>query len=103
MSSRRLSDVLSPKARADVEDILAFGVREWGELNAASYESALERALANLSEFPEMGRARDDLRPGCRGLAVEHHVILYRADEYKVEIVRIVHRKADIGRQLGDR
>ena len=64
MSSRRLSVKLAPRARRDYASILAYGVEEWGERQAHVYGAGIDRVLAELGEFPEMGRARDDLGPG---------------------------------------
>lgn len=100
MSSRRLPVVLSPEARDNFEDIVRYTRRTWGDGQAARYAEALNNALDNLGRFPLMGRARDDVFPGCRIQPVEQHVILYETDDIEVRVARILHAKMDIFRQF---
>lgn len=82
---RRLPVVLSPKAKDDQQSILLHGITTWGEAQAAAYEAALDRALEHLGTYPDIGRRRDDLAPGMRGLPVEQHLILYRVETDAVQ------------------
>jgi plasmid stabilization system protein ParE len=43
------------------------------------------------------------LSPNVRSRPVGEHVILYEADEHVVTVLRIIHRRMDIERALGDR
>lgn len=56
----------------------------------------LEEAASNLSENPEMGPARDDIRPGLRYLVSGSCLLLYRIIGDDVEIVRAVHGRRDL-------
>ncbi len=50
-----------------------------------------------LSEHPESGRDRSDLRPGLRGFPVGNYIIFYRPATYGIEVLRILHGARDIG------
>jgi len=43
-----------------------------------------------LATMPQMGRPRKELAPELRSFAVGNHIILYRAIEKGVEIVRVL-------------
>jgi toxin ParE1/3/4 len=92
---------LSARARQDVRAILQYTFRRWGQKQHDAYANRLDRAMQDLTEFPESGRERHDLRRGLRSRAVAEHVIVYRVRADEVFTVRIVHGTRDLGRQLG--
>jgi toxin ParE1/3/4 len=98
--NRPLPVVLSAAAQADFEDIRVYTLRRWDEAQWARYRTALDRALRLLGDNPEIGRAREDLRPGYRAYLVEQHIILYRVATGAVRVARIVHRRMDTQRAL---
>jgi len=49
-----------------------------------------------LSQHPESGRDRSDLRPGLRGLPVGNDIIFYRPNDYGIDVIRILHGARDI-------
>jgi toxin ParE1/3/4 len=101
MSARkRLDVVLSPDAQQDYDDILLYGLRNWGSDQASRYQERIDRVLNELGTFPEMGERRDELFPGCRFLPVERHVIFYEITTESIEIVRILHERANAARRL---
>jgi hypothetical protein len=61
----------------------------------------LRGAFTVLSEYPRMGRSRDDLRPGLRSFAVGQYVIVYAIEEENVLILHVFHGRQDIEGQLG--
>lgn len=54
----------------------------------------------NLIAFPDRYRHRPDLFSGCQLAAEGKHVILFRHDKEKLEIVRILHSAMDFKRHL---
>lgn len=55
-----------------------------------------------LAQFPEMGRARDDLLLYLRSFAVKNYLILYQPNPQGVEILRVVHASRDIAKIFDD-
>jgi toxin ParE1/3/4 len=102
MSSRNLPVVLAPDANLDLADILLFGLKTWGDQQAAAYEAELDQALEHLGTYPELGRRRDDLGPGYRTYRVRQHVVIYRIEDAAIIVLRIVHVRTDIASAVAD-
>jgi toxin ParE1/3/4 len=87
----------SNAARADLVDI-------WMHIAADSIAAAdrqidrIENAIARLTDFPEIGHAREDAGPGVRLLLQDSYLVLYRyrQTEALVVIERIVHGRRDL-------
>ena len=58
---------LAPQARAELSNIWSYIVKEGGNVAAADgvIDTITERFYL-LSQYPRLGRTRDDLRPGLR-------------------------------------
>lgn len=56
----------------------------------------LDEAATCLTHNPQMGPARDDIRPGLRYLVSGSHLFLYRMIGDDIEIVRAVHGRRDL-------
>ncbi|MCD6030297.1 MAG: parE1 [Thermomicrobiales bacterium] len=95
MSAPKKGVVLSAKAEADVNDILLFTWQRWGEEQRDRYEVALDRAIAALGDFPEVGSSVSRLFPGCRARHVGRHILYYRILDDSIEVVRILHERTD--------
>jgi toxin ParE1/3/4 len=68
---------LAPQARAELNSIWNYIVKEGGNVAAADdIIDAITGRFYVLSEYPRMGRSRDDLRPGLRSFAVGQYVIV---------------------------
>ena len=74
MSSRNRRVALSPRAELDYADILLDSLLSWGESQARRYQAALDRALEQLGEYPEIGPMRLDLPREFRGRLVEREI-----------------------------
>jgi toxin ParE1/3/4 len=102
MSSPNLRLAFTPQAREDYEDALLYSLREWGEDQRARYAAAVEAGFERLREFPNLGRARDDLSPGCRIYRVEQHLVIYSVRGTTLRILRLLHHRRDIARAMQD-
>jgi toxin ParE1/3/4 len=100
MSSRKRTVSLSPDARIDFTDILLYTRQEWGEEQRDRYEAALVHAMANLADYPDLGERRPGLFSGCHAHVVGRHVLYYRITDDTIEVVRILHERADPTRHL---
>lgn len=56
----------------------------------------LDEVASHLADNPQMGPARDDIRPGLRYLVIGSYLLLYRTTDDGVEIVRAVHGRRDL-------
>jgi toxin ParE1/3/4 len=93
---------LAPQARAELSSIWNHIVTESGNVAAADgVIDAITERFYVLSQYPRMGRTRDDLRPGLRSLAVGQYVIVYAIEDEDVQILHVFHGRQDIEGQLG--
>lgn len=92
--------IVSPRARADIEDIWSYTVGQWGERQAEIYLRLLQAAADAVASDPEIGQTCDDVRPGYRKYRVGSHVMFYRINPNAVVVVRILHQRMDVGRHL---
>lgn len=87
--------ILSSHAADDLEGIFEYTLLQWGEAQFERYREALALALEAVASHPTLpgSKAREDLSPGCRFYHVEHHYIVYREKNGRVEVGRILHER----------
>jgi toxin ParE1/3/4 len=86
---------LTSEAQDDFIEIRFYTQQQWGEIQRDRYEATLLQAIAALADFPEIGRRVPRFFSGCRVRPVEHHVLYYRIEGDVIEVVRILHERAD--------
>ena len=93
--------LLSPEARADLEEIVDFIAAE----NPAAAERVLgelKAAMHRLAEMPLLGHLRQDLTAEpLRFWQVYSFLIIYRPAKSPLEVVRVLHAARDVRRLLG--
>ncbi|WP_299440442.1 type II toxin-antitoxin system RelE/ParE family toxin [uncultured Rhodospira sp.] len=87
--------VFTRQAREDLIDIW-LQIAEDNPAVADRVLDRLEDAAGHLGAHPQMGAARDDIRPGLRYLINGPYLLLYRLTETGAEIVRAVHGRRDL-------
>mgnify|MGYP001270691536 CR=1 FL=1 len=92
--------LLSEAADVDLEDIFDYTFEEFGLYQAVSYVSGFDEVFETISENPEIGRKRTEIRTELRSLAKDKHVIFYRVLNNHVRIVRILHGSRDFPKFL---
>ncbi len=94
---------VSAPAEADLVGIARYTQRQWGPDQAASYISGVFESFQRLTDNPEVGVARDDLRSGLRILPhLQHYYICYRIHADEIQILRVIHASRDLARQITD-
>jgi toxin ParE1/3/4 len=79
-----------PQAEEDLIEIYLHVSRE-NPTAAEKLVRAINAKCETLARSPMIGRARPDLRPDLRSFPYGAYLILYRAIDDGVEIVRVVH------------
>jgi toxin ParE1/3/4 len=93
--------LLSPAARADLEQIWDYTHDRWGVDQAGEYLRELQRAIERATANPRIGRACDEIRPGYRKLAAGSHTLFYRVTaEGVIDVVRVLHQRMDVDLHL---
>jgi toxin ParE1/3/4 len=85
-----LSYNLLPQALVDLDDITSTIAAD-NPRAADQWLSKVEKTFETLGTMPLMGVARTDVRPDMRTFAFGNYLILHRARDSGVDIVRVVH------------
>ncbi|MCW2317384.1 toxin ParE1/3/4 [Rhodoblastus acidophilus] len=87
---------ITPRAAADLEDIADFIARE-APRAAVRLVERIQQTARLLRDHPQLGSPRNDIARDLRLFPVGNYLILFRALDDGVEIVRILHgaRKID--------
>jgi toxin ParE1/3/4 len=94
---------LSPAARQDFLDIGDYTRDRWSEAQVERYLKQMLGTIAEIGTHPYSGTDMGTLRQGYRRRRSGSHLIFYviLADSM-VEVVRIIHERADISRMLDE-
>jgi toxin ParE1/3/4 len=90
--------VFRPAADADLAELYAY-IRDRNQdpTLAIGYVRRIRDHCERLASFPERGARRNDLGPGLRTIGFERRAtIVYRIEQGRVEIVRILYGGRDI-------
>ncbi|MGV3580648.1 type II toxin-antitoxin system RelE/ParE family toxin [Brevundimonas sp.] len=106
----RLSLAITEAAQRDIEDLIAFSRRRFGELRADRYQALLLAALLDLRDDPDRPGVRcdDRLQEGIRlfhmrsvsrpvtGVRSPRHWIVFRVRGPQLRVMRVLHEKMDL-------
>ncbi len=88
--ARRL--VFSPEAQADLLDIYDWFAEHGGAERALLFSDKIISACSGLTDFPERGTRRDEIRPGLRVIGINRRLtIAFHSDEHTVTIDRLLY------------
>lgn len=87
---------MSNPAISDVEKI-ADHLAEKASMNSADkFLAALNKKLKKISQFPSIGRLRNEIRENARSISVESYLVLYEVDGDIIVILRVVSGYQDL-------
>lgn len=95
--------ILTKAALDDLRSIRAYTLERWGSLQEEQYLDRLWTKFEDIRIDPLRYPLRKDLFSGCRIAAEGRHVILFRAGDDVLEIVRVLHSAMDFKRHLPNR
>ena len=87
--------IISPAARDDLQDIFEFSAQTWGRQSAEEYLDRLSQHIHKLLAAPRLGISRDDILPGLRSTRLARHVVFYRIEQKRVEVIRVLSERQD--------
>jgi toxin ParE1/3/4 len=99
MPASRFIYRLTPLAEADLEGIWLYTRDNWSAQQADRYHGDIIVALDDLAAGRRDGR-RVDVREGYFKYPVGAHFVFYRESADAVDVIRILHKKMDVGRHL---
>ena len=85
--------VKSPLAAEDLKEIWHYSYDKWGTDTATAYLLQLDAGIQGLSHNPQIGRAQDHIRKGYRAIQINRHVVFYRVQAQRINIVRVLHER----------
>lgn len=80
---------LLPQAEADIAEISVYIAYD-SKAAAHSWVETIFAQCGRLADMPELGVARDEIRPGLRMMPTGNYLILYRKSVGDIEIVRVL-------------
>ena len=90
---------LSPAARQDFLEIGDYTRDRWSEAQAERYLRQILAMITEIGTYPLSGSEVKSLRPGYRRRRSGSHLIFYVIlEDGTVEVVRIIHERADVSR-----
>lgn len=93
---------LSPEAEEDLAEAADYLDRESGNPDFGDrLKDDFDHLTDLIAENPWMGRARPDLQKGLRAFPHGSHTIFWRLHDDAIEIVRVLHQRQDVERELG--
>jgi toxin ParE1/3/4 len=99
-SPESLPLTLSPKAHQDFIDILHYTGKTWGDKQLLIYREKINVALQAISGNSQLGHQRHDLPSTHQAYLVGSHIIVYRVRAKNIDVVRILHQRMSMGKQL---
>lgn len=93
---------LTNQAVSDLDSIWDYTLATWGERQADEYYNALILTFSDIAKQPcYLDREYVEVHSGLYRRTCRKHLVFYRlANNNEVEIVRILHQKMEIDKQL---
>ena len=91
---------LSRQAEKDLEDIWVY-LTQQDELLADKRIAQILNRLPMLSQYPNMGKQREDILVGLRSFPIKPYVIFYSKISDGIEVIRILHQSRDVDAEFG--
>jgi toxin ParE1/3/4 len=89
-------------ASRDIESIIDFVADNSSFDVAERLLNRINEKCKTLTDFPNMGRRRDELTPSVRSFPIDDYLIFYRLIEKGIEILRVVSGYRDLDSLFGE-
>jgi len=96
MAGHKSRVIWSPEALDDIDRLWEYYAGRAGRMTADKLLREVASVVATIDGFPLAGRSRDEIRTGLRSLAASPHVVFYRLNGDRPEIVRVLDGRQDI-------
>lgn len=97
-----MSLFITVEPKADIEDILAYTLKTWGEKQASIYANTIKSTLFSIAENPFLLLSKERVvkRTAYRTFTFEKHIVFYKIEPERIVIVRILHQSIEAKRYL---
>jgi len=86
---------LSALAKDDLSGIRSYTQREHGDQQCTPCLHDLRACFRRIGEYPGLGTASDDVRPGLKFQRQGRHLVFYVLKPYGVRILCVLHERVD--------
>jgi len=86
---------LRQQAQDDLESIWLYSYQEWGSEQADKYIRSLLSRFTWLSENPQLGKQRAEIKPDYYCFPEGMHLIFYKITQDGIDIIGIPHQSMD--------
>jgi len=86
---------LTPAALNDLKEIARYTQNKWGKKKRNVYLAALDKRFTWLSQNPDVGFSRDDIKSEYLSYPEGKHIIFYRKQKTCIEILSVLHQNMD--------
>jgi toxin ParE1/3/4 len=93
---------LTEPAIKDIEEIADYIAKQSGLVESELFLSKLDAKFVKITQFPNLGRKRDEILPGIRSFSVDSYLILYVPIGQDVEIFRVISGYRDLTALFSD-
>ncbi len=91
---------LSDPAFRDLQSISEYTHSEWGVEQKKAYMALINKSFKTLSRVGNIGKLRAEIDKGLYSYTVKKHVVFFRETESEFVIIRILHTRMDMEKQL---
>ena len=96
----KLKFELSKLALEDINDIWTYSSEQWSNSQANKYYKLIFKEIDSICKNPEIGKSIQEVKIHHRIKLVKSHLIVYKVEEEKIYIDRILHQQMDIESHL---
>ena len=93
--------LLSDEAKADLAGIWVDIAEARDERTADRMNSKILSSRRSKAQFPDTGKARDEILPGLRSFPVKPYVVFFRRHADPILVLRIQHGRRDDEQIMG--
>lgn len=88
--------IYRPRAAADLEDIARYSKETHGERQAKTYLQDIQKKAELAADLPGLGANLSGLPEQYRRLQAARHRLIYRYDNNRLIVVRILHERQEL-------
>lgn len=91
---------LTLAALDDLASIWSYTLERWGPAQEERYLEQIWDKFETIMRDPSCFRPRNDLFPGCQVALEGRHMILFRVNRNRLQVVRVLHSAMDFKRHV---
>ncbi|SKA94419.1 toxin ParE1/3/4 [Paucidesulfovibrio gracilis DSM 16080] len=87
---------LTPSAKGHLKSVWRYTYETWGEGKADVYLAEIDAKLNQLTDNPNLGRTRPDVKANYHSIKVNKHIVFYLFDDEHIDVIGVLHEKMDV-------